>query len=133
MLQYGRLPTLCYGCGLIGNLVHACSNEKLTPETKLQYGDWLRYLPSTTQTRSSRPQGHIHYHAANTSVNPPTPISGTKMVNTGKEVFEESVHSSKEASNVNVANMVSDLPDPLDGLLNEEDISTALDILAPTH
>ncbi|KAK8632458.1 hypothetical protein V6N13_072849 [Hibiscus sabdariffa] len=58
-------------------------------------------------------------------------INGTK-VNTGNEAFEEFVHSSDEASDAIAANMVSDLPDPLDGLLNEEDISSALDILAPT-
>ncbi|KAK8578164.1 hypothetical protein V6N13_047021 [Hibiscus sabdariffa] len=104
---------------------------KLTLETKLQYGEWLLYLPPTTQVGSSRPLGRIHYHAAKTSANPPTPISGTK-VNTSEEAFEEFVHSSDEASNAIVANMVSDLPDPLDGLLNEEDISRPLDILAHT-
>ncbi|KAK8553921.1 hypothetical protein V6N12_030900 [Hibiscus sabdariffa] len=103
---------------LIGHLVHACPMMKLTPKTKLQYGDWLCYLPPTTQAGSSWPLGRIHYHAANTSANPPTPISGTK-VNMSKEAFEESVHSD-EASDAIVANMVSDLLDPLDGLLNEE-------------
>ncbi|KAK8544860.1 hypothetical protein V6N13_057103 [Hibiscus sabdariffa] len=71
MLQYEHLPTLFYGCDLIGYLVIACPMGKLTPETKLQYGDWLRYLPPSSQTGSSSFQGHIHHHAAN----PLTPIS----------------------------------------------------------
>ncbi|KAK8639971.1 hypothetical protein V6N13_138337 [Hibiscus sabdariffa] len=134
MLQYERLPTLCYGCGLIGHLVHACPTEKLTPETKLQYGDWLRYLPPTIQARSSQPHSRrIHYHEANISAKPPTPILATKLVNASKEAIEESVHSSDEDSAAIAANLVPDRLDPLDDLLNIEDFSTDLDVLAPTH
>ncbi|KAK8494684.1 hypothetical protein V6N12_016054 [Hibiscus sabdariffa] len=157
MLQYERLLTLCYGCGLIGHLVAISSTVKLTLETKLQYGDWLRYLPPTTPLDSSWPQGHIYYHATNIPANPSTPISGLYFfyfslrhlyiflillfwcflikLPTGKldsETIEESVHSSDEASTANDANMAPNIPNPLDDFLNEEDFSTTLDVLSPT-
>ncbi|KAK8589613.1 hypothetical protein V6N13_088448 [Hibiscus sabdariffa] len=105
---------------------------KLTPDTKLQHGYWLRYLPPTTLVGSSRPQGRIHYNATNFPANPPTPTLGTKLAALGKESIMESVHSSYGASAANDANLTSELPDPLDDFLNEADFSAALDVLAPT-
>ncbi|KAK8592903.1 hypothetical protein V6N13_043472 [Hibiscus sabdariffa] len=49
----------------------------------------------------------------------------------GKDAIKESVHSEEEASAAIAAILVFDLPNPLDDLLNE-DLSTALDALAPT-
>ncbi|KAK9037415.1 hypothetical protein V6N11_022326 [Hibiscus sabdariffa] len=60
-------------------------------------------------------------------------LIGTKLANLGKEIIEESVHSSDEASVANNANLTPNLPDPLDDFLNEEEFFLAtLDVLAPT-
>ncbi|KAK8652748.1 hypothetical protein V6N13_126773 [Hibiscus sabdariffa] len=128
MLQYERLPTLCHACGLIGHLVSSCSIVEITPETKLQYGDWLRYLPSPTTTAVSRTQGRIHYHAPN----PNTPTSGTEFPTLSKEPIVVPLHPSDEGSPANPSHLSSEFPEPLDDLVNETDILAALDVLAPT-
>ncbi|KAK8510742.1 hypothetical protein V6N13_072180 [Hibiscus sabdariffa] len=128
MLQYERLPTLCHACGLIGHLVSSCPIVEITPETKLQYGDWLRYLPSSTTTTVSRTQGRIHYHAPN----PNTSTSGTELPTLSKEPIDVLVHPVDEGSAANPSHLSSEFPEPLEGLLNETDISAASGALAPT-
>ncbi|KAK8516443.1 hypothetical protein V6N12_038686 [Hibiscus sabdariffa] len=112
MFQYERIPTLCLGCGLVGHLVSSCPIIEITPDTNLQYGDWLRYLPPTTPAGSSRPQGHAKQPDLDNIADP--------------------VHCSDEGSAANQTHPTFDLPDPLDEFLNEADNSTALDVLAPT-
>ncbi|KAL4273941.1 hypothetical protein GQ457_13G000010 [Hibiscus cannabinus] len=121
MLQYERMPTLCHACGLIGHLVSSCPIVEITPETKLQYGDWLRYMPSSTTTAVSRTQGRIHYHAPN----PNTPASGLK------EPIDALVQPSDEGSTANPSHLSSEFPAPLEDLLNATDISATLGVLAP--
>ncbi|KAK9043246.1 hypothetical protein V6N11_071593 [Hibiscus sabdariffa] len=58
-LQYERLPTLCHGCGIIGHALDACSTFKPTSDSKLQYGDWLRYIPPKKQEQNTRSKGSI--------------------------------------------------------------------------
>ncbi|KAK8504481.1 hypothetical protein V6N11_034822 [Hibiscus sabdariffa] len=60
-LQYERLPTLCHGCGIIGHALDACSTFKPSPNSKLQYGDWLRYIPPKKQEQNIRSKGSIRY------------------------------------------------------------------------
>ncbi|KAK9009161.1 hypothetical protein V6N11_080630 [Hibiscus sabdariffa] len=60
-LQYERLPTLCHGCGIIGHALDACSTFKPTPNSKLQYGDWLRHIPPKKQEQNTRSKGSIRY------------------------------------------------------------------------
>ncbi|KAK8622106.1 hypothetical protein V6N13_097732 [Hibiscus sabdariffa] len=126
MFQYERIPTLCLGCGLVGHLVSSCPIIEITPDTNLQYGDWLRYLPPTTPAGSSRPQGRIHYNASNL----PTPTFDAKQPDLDN--IADPVHCSDEGSAANQTHPTFDLPDPLDEFLNEADNSTALDVLAPT-
>ncbi|KAK8476281.1 hypothetical protein V6N11_031242 [Hibiscus sabdariffa] len=62
-LQYERLPTLCHGCGLIGHALEHCTTFKPEVNSKLQYGDWLRYIPPKKQEPQSRSKGSIRYLA----------------------------------------------------------------------
>ncbi|KAK9029802.1 hypothetical protein V6N11_031247 [Hibiscus sabdariffa] len=62
-LQYECLPTLCHGCGLIGHALEHCTTFKLEVNSKLQYGDWLRYIPPKKQEPQSRSKGSIRYLA----------------------------------------------------------------------
>ncbi|KAK8500791.1 hypothetical protein V6N11_034414 [Hibiscus sabdariffa] len=48
-LQYERLPTLCHGCGIIGHSLEFCSTFKPMSTSKLQYKDWIRYIPPRMQ------------------------------------------------------------------------------------
>ncbi|KAK8690666.1 hypothetical protein V6N13_074197 [Hibiscus sabdariffa] len=60
-LQYERLPTLCHGYGIIGHALNACPTFKPSPNSKLQYGDWLRYIPPKKQEPHNRSKGSIRY------------------------------------------------------------------------
>ncbi|KAK8681110.1 hypothetical protein V6N13_053517 [Hibiscus sabdariffa] len=60
-LQYEHLPTLCPRCGIIGQALDSCSTFKPTPNSKLQYGDWLRYIPPKKQEQNTRSKGSIRY------------------------------------------------------------------------
>ncbi|KAL4331789.1 hypothetical protein GQ457_07G007970 [Hibiscus cannabinus] len=60
-LQYERLPTLCHGCGVIGHALDACATFKPAPTSKLQYGDWLRYIPPKKQELNTRSKSSIRY------------------------------------------------------------------------
>ncbi|KAK9009170.1 hypothetical protein V6N11_035715 [Hibiscus sabdariffa] len=60
-LQYERLPTLCHGCGIIGHALDACATFKPAPNSKLQYGDWLRCIPPKKQELNTRSKGSIRY------------------------------------------------------------------------
>ncbi|KAK9024893.1 hypothetical protein V6N11_064799 [Hibiscus sabdariffa] len=60
-LQYERLPTICYGCGHIGHIVESCPTFKQMPTSKLQYGDWIRYIPPQRQELNTHSKGSIRY------------------------------------------------------------------------
>ncbi|KAK9007111.1 hypothetical protein V6N11_050944 [Hibiscus sabdariffa] len=75
-LQYGRLPTLCHGCGIIGHALDACSTFKPTPNSKLQYGNWLRYIPPKKQEQNTRSKGSIQYLDGARSSKPKTTANG---------------------------------------------------------
>ncbi|KAL4273140.1 hypothetical protein GQ457_13G015820 [Hibiscus cannabinus] len=62
-LQYECLPTLCHGCGLIGHALEHCTTFQPEVKSKLQYGDWLRYIPTKKQEPQSRTKGSIRYLA----------------------------------------------------------------------
>ncbi|KAK8656999.1 hypothetical protein V6N13_098933 [Hibiscus sabdariffa] len=78
-IQYERLPTICYGCGIIGHNLDACTTFKLTPTSKLQYGDWIRYIPPRKQELNTRSKGSIRYLDGNRSINPKQPSNGQKL------------------------------------------------------
>ncbi|KAK8715849.1 hypothetical protein V6N13_043175 [Hibiscus sabdariffa] len=119
MLQYKRLPMLCYGCGLIGHLVATCTTVRLTLEIKPQYDDWLRYLPPTNLVGASRPQGRIYCHATNNSTNPPTLLSNKanhfKLYNFEKEAIEDSKYDSSDGASA--ANIPANVDPNLTGHL----------------
>lgn len=61
-LKYERLPDFCFFCGIIGHTLKDCDNRVLSNSHMndlLEYGNWLRALPSSTpfasNRRSSRP------------------------------------------------------------------------------
>ncbi|KAK8560076.1 hypothetical protein V6N12_012879 [Hibiscus sabdariffa] len=60
-LKYKRLPTLYHGCGIIGNSLEFCSIFKLTNSSKLQYDDWIRYIPPRKQEVNLRSKCRIRY------------------------------------------------------------------------
>ncbi|KAK9037400.1 hypothetical protein V6N11_022311 [Hibiscus sabdariffa] len=138
MLQYEKLPTLCYGCSLIDHFAATCTTVRLTSEIKPQYGDWLWYLPPTNLVGTSRPQGRIHYHVTNNLENPSTAFSDkgnhSRPHNFEKEATEDSEHNSLDgASTASVsANVDHNLTDPLEVFLNVETFSKAIEVLIPT-
>ncbi|KAK8479255.1 hypothetical protein V6N11_034817, partial [Hibiscus sabdariffa] len=75
-LQYERLPILCHGCDIIGHALDACSTFKPTPNSKLQYGDWLRYIPPKKQEQNTRSKGSIRYLDGARSSKPKTTTNG---------------------------------------------------------
>ncbi|KAL4272465.1 hypothetical protein GQ457_13G015830 [Hibiscus cannabinus] len=60
-LQYECLPTRCHGCGLIGHALEHCTTFQPEVKSKLQYGDWLRYIPTKKQEPQSQSKGSIRY------------------------------------------------------------------------
>ncbi|KAK8477238.1 hypothetical protein V6N11_073084 [Hibiscus sabdariffa] len=100
MLQYKRLPMLCYGCGLIGHLVATCTTVRLTLEIKPQYDDWLRYLPPTNLVGASRPQDKANHF---------------KLYNFEKEAIEDSKYDSSDGASA--ANIPANVDPNLTGHL----------------
>ncbi|KAK9030360.1 hypothetical protein V6N11_031787 [Hibiscus sabdariffa] len=80
-LQYERLPTLCHGCGIIGHALEHCSTFKPEPNSKLQYGDWLRYIPTKKQEPQPRSKGSIRYLAGVNNTKPKNAVIGTSSSN----------------------------------------------------
>ncbi|KAK8475633.1 hypothetical protein V6N12_055088, partial [Hibiscus sabdariffa] len=80
-LQYERLPTICYGCGHIGHIVESCPTFKQTPTSKLQYGDWIRYIPPRRQELNTHSKGSIRYLDGNRKQ-----ISNGKQLNAAQRV-----------------------------------------------
>ncbi|KAL4291193.1 hypothetical protein GQ457_14G016970 [Hibiscus cannabinus] len=86
-LQYECLPTLCHGCGIIGHALAACTTFNLAQNSKLQYGDWLHYIPPKKQELHNRSKGSIRYlDGANSAKNKTSAIgtssSSTEATNT---------------------------------------------------
>ncbi|KAK8639972.1 hypothetical protein V6N13_138338 [Hibiscus sabdariffa] len=93
-LQYERLPLLCYRCGIIGHSLDLCATFKSSNSTKLQYGDWLCYIP-TKRGKSSEPSktaaatkefGHTFQQ-----INPFNPDTTTNKVVDKADVFTTEV------------------------------------------
>ncbi|KAK8531269.1 hypothetical protein V6N13_041719 [Hibiscus sabdariffa] len=76
-LQYERLPTLCHCCGLIGHALAHCATFKPTTNTKLQYGDWLRYIPPKKQELQTRSKGSIRYMEGVNNTKPKADVTVT--------------------------------------------------------
>ncbi|KAK8515176.1 hypothetical protein V6N12_019224 [Hibiscus sabdariffa] len=68
-LQYERLPTLCHGCGIIGHALDACATFKPAPNSNLQYGDWLRYIPPKKQELNTHSKV-ANIESTNVPINP---------------------------------------------------------------
>ncbi|KAK8513941.1 hypothetical protein V6N11_021539 [Hibiscus sabdariffa] len=80
-LQYECLPTLCHGCGIIGHALEHCPTFKPEPNSKLQYGDWLRYIPTKKQEPQPRSKGSIRYLAGVNNTKPKNAAIGTSSSN----------------------------------------------------
>ncbi|KAK8681099.1 hypothetical protein V6N13_053506 [Hibiscus sabdariffa] len=76
-LQYERLLTLCHGCELIGHALAHCAMFKPTTNTKLQYGDWLHYIPPKKQELQTRSKGSIRYMEGINNTKPKANLTGT--------------------------------------------------------
>ncbi|KAK8667642.1 hypothetical protein V6N13_007790 [Hibiscus sabdariffa] len=56
-----------------------CTTFKQTPTSKLQYGDWLRYIPPRKQELNTHPKGSIRYFDGTRSAYPKQPSNGQKL------------------------------------------------------
>ncbi|KAK8491032.1 hypothetical protein V6N12_059837 [Hibiscus sabdariffa] len=104
-LQYERHPTLCRGYGITGHSLEFCSTFKPMLNTKVQYDDWIRYIPPKKQEAIPCSKGIIRYLNGASSCNPKTTING-KTLNIPQPIEE-----------VKVPNMVVDVESTNDQLI----------------
>ncbi|KAL4346486.1 hypothetical protein GQ457_17G008960 [Hibiscus cannabinus] len=69
-LQYERLSTICHGCGLVRHSLEFCLTFKQTPTSKLQYGDWIRYVPPRKEEENPRTKGIADAESTNAPTKP---------------------------------------------------------------
>ncbi|KAK8644629.1 hypothetical protein V6N13_123931 [Hibiscus sabdariffa] len=128
-LQYERLPTLCHGCGIIGHALEHCATFKPDANAKLQYGDWLRYIPPKKQELQPRSKGSIRYLTGVNNTrhkNATIGTSSSKPLPTGSDPLLKTVvaaditpDSSLPMDTIDPTGTISDKVPPMDAATNQ--------------